>query len=264
VYVAAVFILIAAGSWLSTLPRAGRWRPAAVLAVAVVAGWGIVFNLAALRWFGRDIFAEYASRTRAAITVLSTYGGTPALPWDEPPKPVSDIFLEALPSPHRLSDLMARYGSPLADSLVPTPPIQREVFERVLFQLVGGSASQEQTAGVPPGSVAPTLVEQQGLQVESGATCLVARSPDAAGSLIVSGAGGSLIAIKPDVSREARLYLSSSGVFPDGSYLGLSLASSGYTVVELPDVGPSVTWRARIGVPLGGTLVLCGAPPPAD
>jgi hypothetical protein len=111
-YVSGILLLIALGSLAGPIriPEERRRRLLTLVPLGGLLAAALVFN-ARLLLDGRDLFLLRAARTRALITVAM-----------ERPLPATtdpNRSLVLVPSPALLETLLARYGSPLSDALVP-------------------------------------------------------------------------------------------------------------------------------------------------
>jgi hypothetical protein len=121
-YVSGILLLIALGSLAGPIrvPEERRRRLLTVVPLGGLLAAALVFN-ARLLLDGRDLFLLRAARTRALITVAM-----------ERPLPATtdpNRSLVLVPSPALVETLLARYGSPLSDALVPdaVQPIPPEI-----------------------------------------------------------------------------------------------------------------------------------------
>jgi hypothetical protein len=111
-YVSGILLLIAVGSLAGRIdiPVERNRRLLTMIPLGGLLAAALVFN-ARLLFDGRDLFLLRAARTRALITVAM-----------ERPLPATtdpNRSLILVPSPAVLETLLARYGSPLSDALVP-------------------------------------------------------------------------------------------------------------------------------------------------
>ena len=111
-YVSGILLLIAVGSLAGRIdiPEARNRRLLTMVPLGGLLAAALVFN-ARLLLDGRDLFLLRAARTRALITVAMER----PLPATTDPK----RSLILVPAPAVLEILLARYGSPLSDALVP-------------------------------------------------------------------------------------------------------------------------------------------------
>jgi hypothetical protein len=121
-YISGILLLIALGSLAGPIrvPEERRLRLLTLVPLGGLLAAALVFN-ARLLLDGRDLFLLRAARTRALITVAM-----------ERPLPATtdpNRSLILVPSPNVLETLLARYGSPLSDALVPdaVQPIPPEI-----------------------------------------------------------------------------------------------------------------------------------------
>lgn len=121
-YLSGILALIAAASLIGRPAFEPRWRPVAVGAGIAVLTVSLVWN-GSLLIAGRALYADRAELTRALVTI----GTTDPLP----PGVDRDLNLVLVPSPVQLRDVIARYGSPMADSLAPgsVPPVSPAALE---------------------------------------------------------------------------------------------------------------------------------------
>jgi hypothetical protein len=121
-YISAILLLIGVGALVGPIriPDVPRRRLLTIVPLGGLLAAALVFN-ARLLLDGRDLFLGRAARTRALVTVAM-----------ERPLPATtdpNRTLILVPSPASLDNLLARYGSPLSDTLVPdaVQPIPPEV-----------------------------------------------------------------------------------------------------------------------------------------
>jgi hypothetical protein len=165
VYVAAFFVLIALGSWLATRRmNLSRTRVAIILGGLVAVS--MAANLFAL--FGaRSYFFQAADQARAIVTVITRFGGSPALPANQGIHPI--------PGRERLEQLFAAYGSPLNDALTPVADPSPAALDAALFGLVG--AQLIVTEGQLPTAAMPAPIDASSdLNASEGDGCAVLES----------------------------------------------------------------------------------------
>jgi len=126
-YVGALLMLVAVADLARGvgLPQARFRRLAVAGALVALLELGLLWNVRLLVE-GRALFAERAMTTRALVTV--------ALDPAYASQVVDDRSLVLVPSPESLRAIVDRYGSPLADSLVPwaVPPLTPDDISRAL------------------------------------------------------------------------------------------------------------------------------------
>ena len=130
-YVSGFLMLIATASLLGQPQWPERRGDRAVMAIGggALLSLALLFNITLLT-AGRDLFAQRAALTRALVTVALE----PLPPTVDP-----DRSLVLVPSPRSIRTIMAKYGSPLEDTLVPdqVPPIPERVMEEARARLLG-------------------------------------------------------------------------------------------------------------------------------
>jgi len=121
-YIAGILLLIGVGALVGPIriPEVQSRRLLTIVPLGGLLAAALVFN-ARLLLDGRDLFLARAARTRALVTVAM-----------ERPLPATtdpNRTLILVPSPASLDNLLARYGSPLSDALVPdaVQPIPADV-----------------------------------------------------------------------------------------------------------------------------------------
>jgi hypothetical protein len=115
-YLSGILALIAAASLIGHPAVVPRWRPAVVGVGIAVLALSLVWN-GSLLLAGRALYADRAELTRALVAL----GTTDPLPSGVDPH----LNLVLVPSPVQLREVIATYGSPMADSLAPgaVPPV---------------------------------------------------------------------------------------------------------------------------------------------
>lgn len=246
VFPAAFFIILAATSWLGRPerldPARHRWVAVAMLAVFVVAlGWNVnrLLDL-------RDLYRFRADETRAALTVLERYGGTPAIPPDVGLRIIERGGLDVagaqdqviIPGSARLARLTASMGSPVTDKWAPLPvTVPDAAVDRLFSRMVAGSI--ELSPAALPADVGPVTISDSdgaraGAPDEGGCSLLEPqRSMWTADLLVESGAKVYLV---PERSGRVDVAVSLHGTRPP-SNRGADLTGGGVTLIGVPDVG---------------------------
>jgi hypothetical protein len=133
-YLSAILLLIGLSALVGrvTVPAPGRARLAAVGIGGGLLAISVAFN-ARLLIDGRRLFLDRAAMTRALVTV----GLERPLPAPTDP----DRTLVLVPSPRSLERIVAAYGSPVGDSIVPeaVEPIPPDVMAEAQRRLVEGA-----------------------------------------------------------------------------------------------------------------------------
>ncbi len=133
-YVSGILALLAVGALVGKveLPAAGSRRLATV---ALLGGWAAIALVAnvGLLILGRELFLDRADMTRALETV--------ALAPDRPPDVDLDRSLVLVPSPRSLERILAAYGDPRTDVLVPwaVRPIPPDILAEAQRRLIEGA-----------------------------------------------------------------------------------------------------------------------------
>ena len=133
-YVSGILALIVVGVIVGkvVLPEAGQRRLATLLVLGAWAAVGLVTNIGMLV-AGRELFLQKADMTRALATV--------ALAPDRPAGVDLDRSLVLVPSPRSLDRIVAAYGDPRTDRLVPwaVRPIPAEIHAEAQRRLIEGA-----------------------------------------------------------------------------------------------------------------------------
>jgi hypothetical protein len=121
-YLSGIFALLALAAAIGRrpMPEVPRVRLVAVGAIGLVVALSLLWNVRLLL-LGRDLFLERADMTRALVALATT---------DPLPSGVeASVDLVLIPSPDRVRAIVARFGSPLSDSLAggAVPPIPEAV-----------------------------------------------------------------------------------------------------------------------------------------
>ncbi len=134
VYTPAILAIVAAGVLVRGIKRTseGRKRLFTTVGLAVWATTALILN-GRLLLAGRELFLQRADMTRALVTV----GLEPVLPPGVDPA----RSLVLVPSPESLRGIVARYGDPRTDRLVPgsVRPIPPEVLAEARRRLIEGA-----------------------------------------------------------------------------------------------------------------------------
>lgn len=250
VYLAAPFILVAGGAWLSRRPRitlrdARSALPlVAVLAVAIAGNaWQLI------GW--RDQVDGFSTEARAAITVLARYGGSPALPADRPATPPAGSFLAQLPAPERLRAILDRYGDPAAGVAVPPAEI-----ERVLMGYMDPLVVPATLASVPALTAAPRVIDGAG-----GATvvdgCVAVPGTGQPSPVVLAAPGGSTLVLAGDAPITLTASLSADGSFAAPVSRSLALGSGAVAALPLPDLATDRPWQIRVVAATPGPWRAC-------
>jgi hypothetical protein len=267
VHVAAIFVLIAVIGWLGhrSLERPGE-RYRLVLAVIVLAGLSLTWNIG--RAMHSDAtWRERAERTRAAYTLLTEYGGSPAIPSDQGFRygpagrliPSTPGGLAWIPGPEGFAALVERYGSPLEDPLAPRgDAVPDGTFDELFVETVEGSLV------VGPGEL-PTSVEPVAVETSKDVTtgevsaCLVVEATGQDPQVEVAAPSGASFAAWSTLDGTAEVAISLRGTY-ESPGPEFELLEGEVTRIDLPDLGDDASLRARFIPPAEGSMVLCMTP----
>lgn len=172
------------------------------------------------------------------VTLLTQYGGSPALPDDLSHAVPPPAWESNIPGPAELRVILAAHGSPLEDRT----PIPRDVYQRMMFRLVQPGIVVEALEALPAGAIA---VEPQSLNdaTESRAGSCTLVEPDGPDPFVVFGsAGGSTVLA--EATGNIRIRLALYRPFPRGAFQEIAL--SGISAITLPDIGEP--WLVRLDV----------------
>lgn len=246
VYVAAFFLLLAIGSWLGTL-RIDRRRPRSLAVLGVLSAIALSANLLALM-IARASFIDAAERTRAAITVLTRFGGSAAVS--------ADAALFPIPGPARLERIFATYGSPLTDALAPAPEPSPAALDRALFQVVADTVAATPTQ-LPADSSPPAIEGSMDVTTVPAADCIELQptGPNPWADFTMP-AGASLF-VGSETGGPARIYLAQYAAFQEEASVAFTIPAGSFVSLPVPDLGPGVTWRVRVEVPSAEPTRLC-------
>lgn len=260
VYISAVFLLVLASGWLRDLPRPATERRI-VLPMLLLVAVALAANLHA--FFGQAaIFVASADETRAAVTALTRYGGSPAIPADKEATE-SAGYLAYLPSPARLRSIIDANGSPLHDAILPTPPVPPGVLDRVLLQMVSGSVVIDPAATVPTTTADLPPTNAADATIEPSGACRLVHPAGPTPRVDYDVPGGWSVYLQSESGGKAGVSLSVTGAFPAEPNRSLALTPGLATRVALPDLGAQVHWHVRVIPPPAGTTLVCFSPPGA-
>gem|GEM_PF-876620 len=251
VYVAAFLLVPALGDLIARVSAGRRVPSVAVVGLLALAGLSVGANVLDLR-AGRTQFTNDARLTRAYLTVLAEH---PGASWLDPVG-----LLLGWPDFGRIDALVARYGSPLTDTLIPSdaePPTAADLDRATLSLALKAFAV---AAGAPPDSaitVVPKVVSAVSATVVSADACaLVTPAPTGGRVTIAVPDGGWLEVSGPTTNLRALL----GRLRPPTERFPLVLptrAGSGATV-GVPDLGDGGTWQVRLDLPTGtGQAQMC-------
>jgi hypothetical protein len=250
VYTAAFFILLVLASWLATrVGSAVSRRQAIVVALLAVALISNAYGLTVVRSFVLNV----SNDTRAAMQLITTYGGSPALP--------SNAGWLSVPSRDELTQLTSSFGSPLRDDLWPAAEPSPANLDAVILDLVGGaivvSPAEASSESSPP---ATTDVSDATLTTDDECAVVTAVGPAPAVTSRVPAGASLLIAATaatgtgaPNASAAVSLY----GTTLEKGTRSLTLPADARMRLSLPDIGAGAIWLVRFTFPANSQARLC-------
>lgn len=262
VHISGIFVLFAVVGWLGQ--RRFR-RPAEPLRLAMVAG---LVAIVILGWNVnhlvriRGIWAADAQAYRAAVSILLTRGGSPALPADRglvrSPDGLRLASLGAtplIPGPTELAALIEKSGSPLDDPLARgSIAVPDAVADRVFDDLVGSTLE----VGPAVSRQAPVIFDVAAMrdaEARPVGACLelTPTGPNASMDMLVPGAG--VVTIESTDGGTASAMLSLTGAFGAAEH-PFELMAMAPLSITVPSVGNGALWL-RLGLPPTGTSTIC-------
>jgi len=257
VYIAAVFLFAAGAAWLGRRPPIVLREARVVLPLVALTGFALAANMVALASW-HTFFRTQGQEVRAAITVLTRFGGTPAIPGDRVAAVPAGSFLWTLPSPDRLREIIAQLGLPLDDVMVPGAPIVPDsVTQQVLLDYVMPTFVVAPADAIPADTTPPAIRAAAGatLTQDGGCASIAATGHDR--QVVLDLAGGATLYVLPAAAGTAQVALSTDGTFTDRATRAVTLTAGQPASVTIPDVGPDVTWQVRLQLPGTGRTRLC-------
>ena len=249
VYMASAFLLLVVAAWIGTQGIEIR-RTGAVLTLAAVTAVARAANVLAL-WVTRQALLNAAEETRATVTVLTRFGGSPAVP--------ADRGLYPIPGSARLGQIFASYGSPMSDALADAPPPSGAALDRVLLRLVADEVVIQQAAA-PASSRPPTPEAGRDVVTEADDECLSATPIGEQPQVTMSIPGGEALDFEPSVSGTVRVSLAVYGEFQADASVAADVSAGRVYRLGLPDLGSNASWSVRLDLPGGGSTRICQAP----
>ena len=248
VYVAAILILIATAGWIGSRFAEPRARPTAVLAAFLVLALGA--NVAALPG-GRDAYRLRADATRASITIIDSYGGSPAVPLD------ANLF--PVPAKGELERIRQELGLPLEDALLPdAPPPPPAVVDAQLYLLVVSAFEITTSDELPASVIAPTVESTLDVALTAADGCVEARVAGPEPQVVMRIAGGTTLALATEQVGQGQVYLALNAPPTETSSKLVDLAPDVVNLISIPDIGESRPWTVRFDLPASvGATRLC-------
>ncbi|HEY8637148.1 MAG TPA: hypothetical protein VIL81_07785 [Candidatus Limnocylindrales bacterium] len=251
VYVAA-FLLVPAAADLTSHLRSGRRLPTvAVVGLLALVCLSVGANLVDLR-AGRRQFSADARLTRAYLTVLAEHRGASWLDAGGLPPGWPDI--------DQLDVLLARYGSPVRDTLIPSDaePPRPDDLDRATLSLA--LKAFRVAPGPPPGPaipVVPKVLKVVSATVVSANACVEVTPAPTGGSVTVAVPGGGWLEVSGPAADLTALL---GHLRPPTARFQLTIptrAGDGATLA-VPDLGDGSSWQVALDFPAGtGRAEVC-------
>ena len=246
IYVSAVFtLLLLAGLLGRRLVGSGMRGYAPVWFLWALA---MFVNVPAV-WMGSELFQAHGLRTRAAISVILTHGGTPSMSASE------GIF--PIPGRDRLTELFLKHGSPEDDVLLSPEesPLPLLLDEFLFLQVADSLTVTEGELPRPP--AATEIVESADLVVTPIGDCVELRAVGEDPRAILEIPSGLAVGYESDVGDEVQLFLALYDVHTEANSLRFTAKPRQPYRITTPAVGGEATWRVRIDPPTDSTSQVC-------
>jgi hypothetical protein len=243
VYVAAFLLVPAGGDLISNLRFERRWPRAALVGLLALVGLSVGANLVDLR-AGRTQFIDDARLTRAYLTVIADHGQAG---WMDP----SGLPL-GWPDFEQLRAIIARYGSPVDDSVVPSDATQPRAADLDRATVSLALKAFKIASGPPPvsaGAAGPTVLQIVSATVVRANGCVVATPAPTGGSVTVAVPDGGWLGVTgPATSVDVWL----GRLKAPTSRFQLTLPTGGGgAALGVPDLGDGSSWQVRLDLPTG-------------
>jgi hypothetical protein len=271
IYPAGFFVLMAVGSLLTgrSLDVPGR-RLRVALVVGGLTVLAVAWNMERMAVL-HQWYADRADQTRAAISLLMTYGNTPAIPGTRGMTvqavtgdllPTDDQDLIWIPGRAKLSEIIERRGSPLEDSLAPLAAREAPEVEDLLFaRLIRDEFVLEPTGETAAGG-SLSIEGSNAVQVSEADGCVAIVSEAAGGWVELRVEPGSGLHISSDTWDVAEFVplLHGSGVDVGSFDAAVAHETSPDQAMRIliPDIGSDASMLIRYAPPVGGRTVICG------
>jgi hypothetical protein len=251
VYLAAPFILVAGGAWLSRRPPVSLRDARSVLPLVVVLAIALAGNARQLVGW-RDLVNGFGDEARAAIAILTQYGGSPALPGDRRAVPPEGSYLDLLPAPDRLREIVERYGDPSAGQAVPA-----DVTERVLLGYVGAGFQVTPMDALPQGVTAPAVVgDTTGTGIDADG-CLAVGAGSGPSPVTVTAPGGSRLIVDAAAPLGIDAAVSADGTSSEPLVRSLEPRPAAPVALTLPDLDAAWPWTIELTPGSAGGYRIC-------
>lgn len=237
----ALFALIAAGALLG--PATGRGaaigRVALLGPVLLVA---LASNLDVLNE-AADRYTHEANRTRATISALERYQGTPAMA----------VASGAPLPPDLLRATLARHGSPVRDDIRPevVPAIDPVDADLALVALVRPAFVVEIVDHVELGTSAPVTAGEYNTAAQRDGSCVRMTALGADSQIWSVVSGGSTWVVEGLAAGDLGVYLYREAPPQEASAIHTTTVIGQRIRIAVPDLGPEVAWQLRLKIPPG-------------
>jgi hypothetical protein len=251
VYVAAFLLVPAAADLISHLRAGSRLPTVSVVGLLAIVCLSVGANLVDFR-AGREQFNADARLTRAYLTVLAEHRGAS---WLDP-----GGLLPGWPTIDQLDVLIARYGSPLRDTLIPSDaePPRPDDLDRATLSLA--LKAFRVAPGPPPGPaipVVPKVLTVASATVVSANACVEVTPAPTGGSVTVAVPGGGWLEVSGPAADLTALL---GHLRPPTARFQLTIptrAGDGATLA-VPDLGDGSSWQVALDLPAGtGRAQVC-------
>ncbi len=260
-YEGVVLVLLVASGLLGTrlaIGRLSRDRPGSI---ALAAGLGVLLvsgltHNASTLLAGRREWTARANEARAYIGMLD------AVPTERIRPPAEVPW--TIPDPPAMRELIARYGSPARDALVPSvvPRPRADDRDRALFRYVGGHFRPVPATGGTPAATPMVTGLAGGRLTPRADGCLVLVPERRTETLIVQLADGQALDVTPTGAGDLRVYLGREEPPQRATEIELPLPAARVTRLALPILGDGQPWLVRLVVPDdAGETTVCPVTP---
>jgi hypothetical protein len=248
VYVAAVLLLIAASGWIGSRFAELRVRPLVVLAAVLALALG--GNLSALP-SGRDAYLQRADATRAAISLIQRYGGSPAVSLE--------AGLYPIPGKRGLGEIQQTFGLPTEDAILPdAAPPSPMLMDIQLYALVADAFTTTSATAMPTSVSEPDVVASTDVSIATASPCIELRIVGNDPHILLRVPGGSALGIEVDQFGEGQAFLALHDSPAEANSKPVALSPESVNVINVPDVGDPRPWIVRFDPPAAaGTTRVC-------
>ncbi|MEA2619860.1 MAG: hypothetical protein QOC97_633, partial [Chloroflexota bacterium] len=232
--------------------RAGSRLPTvAVVGLLAIVCLSVGANLVDFR-AGREQFNAHARLTRAYLTVLAEH---PGASWLD-----AAGLLPGWPAIGQLDVLLASYGSPLRDTLIPSdaePPRPDDLDRATLSLALRAFRVAPASPPAPAIPIVPKILTVASVTVVSADACAEVTPATSGGSVTVAVPGGGWLEVSgPAADVSARL----GHLRPPTERFRLTIPTraGGGATLAVPDLGDGSSWQVAVDLPAGaGPAEVC-------